>query len=120
MTEQREPKNYTLLGLNTGYTIGNSLKALGEVAQGGDETQRGAAWDVELSGSPVEQLNLKSYYRKVDAGFLNPTVGSGGLSDGLAEPALSGMVWVDLLAPSFRRSWRATTTTRKTNRGVER
>ena len=83
VTEQREPKNYTLLGLNTGYTIGNSLKALGEVAQGGDETQRGAAWDVELSGSPVEQLNLKSYYRKVDAGFLNPTVGSGGLSDGL-------------------------------------
>ncbi len=83
VTEQRDPKNYTLLGFNTGYTIGNSLKALGEIAQGQDAEQRGAAWDVEVSGSPVEQLNLKSYFRKVEAGFLNPTVGSGGLSDGL-------------------------------------
>jgi len=83
VTEQRDPKNYTLLGFNTGYTIGNSLKAVGEVAQGQDAEQKGAAWDFELSGSPVEKLNLKSYYRKVEAGFLNPTVGSGGLSDGL-------------------------------------
>ena len=83
VTEQRDPKNYTLLGFNTGYKIGNSLKVLGEIAQGQDNAQRGAAWDVEVGGSPVEQLNLKSYYRKVEAGFLNPTIGSGGLSDGL-------------------------------------
>ncbi len=83
VTEQQDPKNYTLLGANTGYTIGKSLKALGEIAQGQDATQHGAAWDVELDGSPIEQLNLKSYYRKVEAGFLNPTIGSGGLSDGL-------------------------------------
>ena len=83
VTEQREPKNYTLLGLNSGYTIGSSLKALGEIAQGQDDAQHGAAWNVEVDGSPVEQLNLKSYYRKVEAGFLNPTIGSGGLSDGL-------------------------------------
>jgi hypothetical protein len=83
VTEQRDPKNYTLLGFNTGYTIGNSLKVLGEVAHGQDAAQQGAAWDVEVGGSPVEQLSLKSYFRKVEAGFLNPTVGSGGLSDGL-------------------------------------
>ena len=83
VTEKREPKNFTLLGLNSAYTLGNSLKALGEIAQGQDNDQKGAAWDVELSGSPIEHLNLKSYFRKVEAGFVNPTVGSGGLSDGL-------------------------------------
>ena len=83
VTEQREPKNYTLLGLNTNYAIGSSLHAAGEVAQGQDNTQKGAAWNVEVGGSPVEKMDLKSYFRKVDAGFVNPTVGSGGLSDGL-------------------------------------
>jgi hypothetical protein len=83
VTEQREPKNYTLLGLNSNYVIGTSLKAAGQIAQGQDNTQKGAAWNVELGGSPVDKLNLKSYFRKVEAGFVNPTVGSGGLSDGL-------------------------------------
>ena len=83
VTEERQPKNYTLLGANTGYTAGSSLKVIGEIAQGQDNEQHGAAWNVEASGSPIEQLNLKSYFRKVEAGFLNPTVGSGGLTDGL-------------------------------------
>lgn len=83
VTEQKDPKNYTLLGLNTGYTIGSSLRAAGQIAQGQDNSGRGAAWNVELGGSPVDQLSLKSYMRKVEANFVNPTVGAGGLSDGL-------------------------------------
>ena len=83
VTEQKAPKNYTLLGMNTGYTIGSSLRAVGQIAQGQDNTGRGAAWNVELSGSPVDHLSLKSYMRKVEANFVNPTVGAGGLSDGL-------------------------------------
>ncbi len=83
VTEERSPKNYTLLGLNSRYSVGTSLKAVGEIAQGQDNTKRGAAWKLEVGGSPVAELDLKSYYRKVEAGFVNPTVGSGGLSDGL-------------------------------------
>jgi hypothetical protein len=83
VTEERDPNNYTLLGLNSRYSLGTSVKALGEIAQGQVGTKRGAAWKVEVGGSPVAQLDLKSYYRKVEAGFVNPTVGNGGLSDGL-------------------------------------
>ncbi|HTX19938.1 MAG TPA: hypothetical protein VMG34_14900, partial [Bacteroidota bacterium] len=83
VTEQQDPKNYTLLGVKTGYSLGNSFKALGEVAQGQDAAQHGAAWDVEVGGAPIERLNLKSYFKKVEAGFVNPTIGAGGLSDGL-------------------------------------
>lgn len=83
VTEERDPYNYTLLGLNSRYDLGTSVKALGEIAQGQVGKKRGAAWKVEVGGSPVAQLDLKSYYRKVEAGFVNPTVGNGGLSDGL-------------------------------------
>ena len=131
VTEQRDPKNYTLLGFNTGYTIGNSLKAVGEVAQGQDAEQRGAAWDVEVGGSPVEQLNLKSYFRKVDAGFLNPTVGSGGLSDGLGGTSterygiggsLSPFASTKLVSDYYHdieQSGTATVTTNSVSGGIE-
>lgn len=81
VTEERTPTNYTLLGFNTKYNYQDKLVSNVEVAQGSDVANSGAAWKIELGGSPVERLQLKSYFRKVETGFVNQTAGAGGAAE---------------------------------------
>lgn len=81
VTEERSPKNYTLLGLNTHYAIGNTFATSLELASGSDVNTSGSAWKIDVSGSPMERMQLKSYFRKVEAGFVNQTLGAGGAAE---------------------------------------
>ena len=81
VTEERQPTNYTLLGFNSRYAYQNSFNSSVEVARGSDVNNSGAAWNVEVGGSPVERLNIRSYFRKVESGFVNQTAGAGGSSE---------------------------------------
>jgi hypothetical protein len=81
VTEERMPTNYTLLGFNSSYKMKDQLQAAVEVAHGSDVSSSGAAWKLELGGSPMERMQLNSYFRKVESGFVNQTVGAGGASE---------------------------------------
>jgi hypothetical protein len=81
VTEERMPTNYTLLGVNSRYAYQDQFQAGIELAHGADVASSGAAWKVELAGSPMERMQLKSYYRTVESGFVNQTVGAGGASE---------------------------------------
>ncbi|MBI2429526.1 MAG: hypothetical protein HYV29_12180, partial [Ignavibacteriales bacterium] len=81
VTEERKPTNYSLFGFNTRYTLGNTLMANAELAHGSDVANSGSAWKLELGGSPVERMQLKSYFRKVESGFVNQTAGAGGSAE---------------------------------------
>ncbi|MFZ4619607.1 MAG: hypothetical protein ACOYNS_03545 [Bacteroidota bacterium] len=81
VTEERAPTNYTLLGFNTSYNYEDKLNTAVEVARGSDVSNSGAAWKVELGASPLKRMNLKSYFRKVESGFVNQTAGAGGAAE---------------------------------------
>ncbi len=81
VTEERQPTNYTLMGFNSHYQHGTSFQSKLEIAHGSDVANSGAAWNVEVGGSPVHRLNLKSYVRKVETGFVNQTAGAGGAAE---------------------------------------
>ena len=61
--------------------LGNKLTANAEFAHGSDVTNSGSAWKVEVAGSPIERMQLKSYLRKVENGFVNQTAGAGGSAE---------------------------------------
>ncbi len=81
VTEERKPTNYTLFGFNTKYSITNVFSTSAEVARGADVSNNGTAWKIEVAGSPIERMQLKSYFRKVENGFVNQTAGAGGSSE---------------------------------------
>lgn len=73
--------DFTLLGTHARYEIAKGFGMSGEFAKGFDNLNSGGnAWKVDANGSPIEKLTMKSYYRKVEAGFMNQTMGAGGLS----------------------------------------
>lgn len=93
VTEERDPKNYTLLGANTTYKYDKYLSVAGEFAHSSDYAAQGNAWKVEANGMPMEQLRLKSYYRTTDQTFGNQTIGGGGLGEiGARKYGFGGMV----------------------------
>jgi hypothetical protein len=78
----RSNNNFTLLGADTKVDLGRRLAIGGEFAHGFDKTTAGGnAWKVDLTTTPIDKLQLKSYYRSVDAGFMNQTMGAGGVSN---------------------------------------
>lgn len=77
VTEERTPKNYSLFGFTTRYQYNSLLNVNAEIAHGAEVNNSGAAWKLEVSGSPVERMQLKSYFRKVENGFVNQTAGAG-------------------------------------------
>ncbi|MBW7888436.1 MAG: hypothetical protein H3C35_08760 [Bacteroidetes bacterium] len=81
VTEERSPKNYTLLGLQTRYNYENYFNTSIELANGSDVNNSGNAWKIDMNGSPIERMQLKSYFRKVEAGFVNQTIGAGGAAE---------------------------------------
>jgi hypothetical protein len=93
VSEQRDPKNYMLLGANTTYKYDKYLSVAGEFAHSSDFLTQGNAWKVEANGMPMEQLRLKSYYRTTDQSFGNQTIGAGGLGEiGARKYGFGGMV----------------------------
>lgn len=81
VTEERKPTNYTLYGANARYQYTNRFNASAEFAHGADLENAGSAWKIEAGGSPVERMQLKSYFRKVENGFVNQTAGAGGTGE---------------------------------------
>jgi len=81
VTEERIPANYTLYGANARYAYANKFSTSAEFAHGSDVNNGGAAWKVEVGGSPLEKMQLKSYFRKVESGFMNQTAGAGGTGE---------------------------------------
>lgn len=81
VTEERVPTNYTLLGFNTKYSYNTIFNAKAEIAHGSDVSNSGSAWRVDVGGSPTKDMQLKSYFSKIDNGFVNQTAGAGGASE---------------------------------------
>ena len=82
VVHDRSNSNFTLLGANTKYALGQQVTVGGEFARGFDKINTGGnAWKIDASGSPMEKLQLKSYFRKVESGFMNQTMGAGGVNN---------------------------------------
>lgn len=77
VTEERKPKNYSLYGFTTRYNYHSLLTANAEIAHGAEVNNSGAAWKLEVGGTLMERLQVKSYFRKVETGFVNQTAGAG-------------------------------------------
>ena len=78
----RSNNNFTLLGANTKYALNQQVTLGGEFARGFDKISKGGnAWKVDVAGSPIAKLQLKSYFRKVESGFMNQTMGAGGVNN---------------------------------------
>ncbi len=82
VVHDRSNSNFTLLGANTKYALGQQVTVGGEFARGFDKINTGGnAWKIDVAGSPIEKLQLKSYFRKVENGFMNQTMGAGGVNN---------------------------------------
>ena len=82
VVNDRSNSDFTLLGANTKYSLGQQVTVGGEFARGYDKINAGGnAWKIDAAGSPIEKLQLKSYFRKVENGFMNQTMGAGGLNN---------------------------------------
>ncbi len=82
VVHDRSNSNFTLLGVNTKYALNQKVTVGGEFARGFDKINDGGnAWKIDASGSPMEKLQLKSYFRKVESGFMNQTMGAGGVNN---------------------------------------
>ena len=82
VVHDRSNSNFTLLGANTKYSLNQQVSLGGEFARGYDALNAGGnAWKVDVTGSPIEKLQLKSYYRQVENGFMNQTMGAGGVNN---------------------------------------
>ena len=76
VTEEQSPKNYYLYGVNTKYQFGGLFGVSGEIARSTDfsssgEMNSGLAYKMEVTSSPVRNLSLSSYYRRMEEGFYN-------------------------------------------------
>jgi hypothetical protein len=71
--EQQQPVNYTLLGTDAKYVLGKQLTLSGELARSNDQTGDGYAYKVETAISPLSEVSINGYYRKVDSAFVNET-----------------------------------------------
>jgi hypothetical protein len=77
----RSNNDFTLLGANTKVDLNKRIVIGGEFAHGSDKLNAGgSAWRVDGAVEPLDKLMLKSYYRKVEAGFINQTMGAGGVN----------------------------------------
>ncbi len=82
VVHDRSNSNFTLLGANTKYALNQQVSVGGEFARGFDALNSGGnAWKIDVAGSPLTKLQLKSYYRQVENGFMNQTMGAGGLNN---------------------------------------
>jgi len=77
ITEEQSPKNYNLFGASTKYQLGNNANISGEIAHSSDfarnpnEKSSGNAYKMEVSGTPIANLMLRGYYRRMEEGFFN-------------------------------------------------
>jgi hypothetical protein len=77
ITEEQSPKNYNLFGANAKYQLGGKYGISGEVAHSSDfastpnEKSSGNAYKIEVTGAPLDNLSLRSYYRRMEEGFYN-------------------------------------------------
>ncbi|MDE3057158.1 MAG: hypothetical protein KGJ59_04295 [Bacteroidota bacterium] len=81
VTEERDPANYTLYGFNTRYVMNSFVQATGQIAHGADVNSKGNAWRLDVSTTPLDKLSLKTYYHRVESGFVNQTLGGGGTGE---------------------------------------
>ena len=77
ITEEQSPKNYYLFGANTKYQLGGKFSISGEIAHSANymlvnnEQSSGTAYKMEVTGSPLTNLSLRGYYRRMGDGFYN-------------------------------------------------
>jgi hypothetical protein len=77
----KSANDFTLLGTHAKYDLQKELSLSGEFARGFDALNKGGnAWKIDVSSTPAEKLSLRSYYRRVETGFMNQTMGAGGLT----------------------------------------
>jgi hypothetical protein len=90
VVEEREPSNYSLLGADMRLALGGHLTVSGEAARSSSVAGDGYAYKMEAAGSPAAGLQLRSYYRRVEAGFENTTQSGGGRELGTIKYGFGG------------------------------
>ncbi|MEK7250877.1 MAG: hypothetical protein AAB209_10705, partial [Bacteroidota bacterium] len=85
VVENREPKNYVLLGSSASLNLGSTMKLHGEAARSTDVNSRGGAWKIESEFTPAKVFSLRPYYRKVDGTFVNVTQSGSGREVGTTK-----------------------------------
>lgn len=90
VVEEREPSNYSLVGTDARLALGGVLTLSGEAARSSSVSGEGFAYKVEASGTPAANLQLRSYYRRVEAGFENTTQSGSGRELGTIKYGTSG------------------------------
>ncbi len=77
----KSANDFTLLGAHAKYDLQKEISLNGEFARGFDAVNAGGnAWKIDVNSTPAEKLSLRSYYRRVENGFMNQTMGAGGLA----------------------------------------
>lgn len=77
ITEEQQPKNYTLLGSDIKLQVNNYFTLSGELGRSENILGSGLAYKVESGISPFSNLSFKGYYRNVENGFFNITQSGG-------------------------------------------
>jgi len=75
VVEEAAGKNSTLFGVDGAVPLGDRVVVRGEGAQSDSlEHGRGTAWKIDLLASPVDEVELSAYYRKVEENFFNSSM----------------------------------------------
>lgn len=90
VVEEREPSNYSLLGADVRLALGGLVTVSGEAARSSSVVGEGLAYKMEAAGSHAAGLQLRSYYRRVEAGFENTTQSGGGRELGTIKYGAGG------------------------------
>ncbi|MFH0992228.1 MAG: hypothetical protein V1799_19685 [bacterium] len=90
ITEQQEPKNYYLFGVDAKLQVNDQFSILSEFGQSSNINGSGIAYKVESNAMLATGLNLKGYYRNVDVGFFNITQSGGRRELGSQKYGLTG------------------------------
>ncbi len=73
VTEEQSPSNFTMLGTDAKYSFGSLLSLGGEFARSSTLAGSGLAYKLNANSTPVTNMRLNGYYRRVEQGFTNET-----------------------------------------------
>lgn len=85
VVEQREPKNYVLLGGSAAFKLSSIGKINGEAARSSDVSGKGSAWKLEAEIAPWQSISVRPYFRKIDGTFSNVTQSGSGREVGTTK-----------------------------------
>lgn len=90
VVEEQQPSNYSLVGGDVKYTVGEKFSVSSELGLSNHFTGVGRAYKIESDIKPISELTLRGYYRNVEKDFINITQSGSGRELGTKKYGVSG------------------------------